>query len=197
MPTRPLPATVGDDTERKKIINRLRRLEGQVRGLQSMVKNRAACEQVLTQVMACKSALSQVSMHVIGHAMKSCLVDESLNNRDELIGAAFEVYLHYRELSEGAFSAPNTIPATPERLLEKLGELETQLCEVQAVIEAPSDCESALLGLTRASSTLNDISLTILGHAMQDCLIDECATSRDAVINQAIQVFLRYSSCVK
>ncbi|PKQ15486.1 MAG: hypothetical protein CVT67_09215 [Actinobacteria bacterium HGW-Actinobacteria-7] len=197
MPTRPLPATVGDDTERKKIINRLRRLEGQVRGLQSMVESRAACEQVLTQVMACKSALSQVAMHVIGHAMKSCLVDETLRDRGELIGAAFDVYLHYRELSDEAFAAPNTTPATPEKLLLRLKELEGQLCDVQDVITAPSDCESALLGLTRASSTLNDISLTILGHAMQDCLIDECATSRDAVIDQAIQVFLRYSSCVR
>ncbi len=162
-----------------------------------MVENRAACEQVLTQVMACKSALSQVAMHVIGHAMKSCLVDETLTDRDQLIAAAFDVYLHYRELSDAAFSISSTTPATPEKLAERLRQLENELKDVQLVITAPSDCESALMGLTKASSTLNDVSLTILGHAMQDCLIDECATSRDAVIDQAIAVFLRYSSCVK
>jgi DNA-binding FrmR family transcriptional regulator len=191
------PITINNDAERKRIINRLRRLEGQVRGLQSMVESRAACEDVLTQVMACKSALSQVSMHVIGHAMKSCLVDETLTDRDELIRAAFDVYLHYRELGDVYATPPNTTPATPEKVGERLRQLEAELREVQNVISAPSDCENALICLTRASSTLNDVSLTILGHAMQDCLIDECASSRTAVIDQAIMVFLRYSSCVR
>jgi DNA-binding FrmR family transcriptional regulator len=192
-----LVPAVGDEESRKRIINRLRRLEGQVRGLQSMVNSQIDCAQILTQVKACKSALSQVSMHVIGHAMKNCLLDESLTDRDELIGAAFDVYLHYRELSDDAFAAPTSTPATPKRLLARLRQLETELREVQRVINEPSDCESALIGLTQASSTLNDVSLTILGHAMQECLIDDSVTSRDDVIDQAIDVFIRYSSCVK
>jgi DNA-binding FrmR family transcriptional regulator len=56
---------VPDEAERKKIINRLRRLEGQVRGLQSMIDSGQECDAVLTQIMAAKSALNQVSLHII------------------------------------------------------------------------------------------------------------------------------------
>ena len=89
-------ALVADEEERKKIINRLRRLEGQIRGLQSMIDSGQECDAILTQVMAAKSALNQVSLHVIGHAMKSCLVenDPSLS-RDEVIDQAIAVFLKY------------------------------------------------------------------------------------------------------
>ena len=83
------------DTERKQIINRLKRLEGQVRGLQSMIESEKDCEAVLTQIMAVKSALNQVGLHIIGHSMKRCLIDESTTSRDELIDEAIAIFLKY------------------------------------------------------------------------------------------------------
>ena len=83
------------DIERKQIINRLRRLEGQVRGLQSMIESEKDCEAVLTQIMAVKSALNQVGLHIIGHSMKRCLIDESTTSRDELIDEAIAIFLKY------------------------------------------------------------------------------------------------------
>ena len=50
------------DEERRRILNRLKRLEGQVRGLQTMVESGKDCDSVLTQVMAAKSALNQVGL---------------------------------------------------------------------------------------------------------------------------------------
>lgn len=83
------------DEERKRIINRLRRLEGQIRGLQTMVETGKDCEAVLTQIMAAKSALNQVGLHIIGHSMKTCLVDDDIKDRDELIDEAIKVFLKY------------------------------------------------------------------------------------------------------
>ncbi len=83
------------DTERKRILNRLRRLEGQIRGLQSMIESGKDCEDVLTQIMAAKSALNQVGLHIIGHSMKRCLLDEEEKSRDELIDEAIAVFLKY------------------------------------------------------------------------------------------------------
>jgi DNA-binding FrmR family transcriptional regulator len=81
--------------EQRLIINRLKRLEGQIRGLQSMVDSGQECEAVLTQIMAAKSALNQVGMHIIGHAMKRCLISEDVMDRDELIDEAIKVFLKY------------------------------------------------------------------------------------------------------
>lgn len=89
-------ALVADDADRKKIINRLKRLEGQIRGLQSMIDSGQECDAVLTQIMAAKSALNQVSLHIIGHAMKQCLVDnDPTTTRDEVIDQAIAVFLKY------------------------------------------------------------------------------------------------------
>lgn len=86
---------VASDDERRRIINRLKRLEGQVRGLQTMIESGKDCESVLTQIMAAKSALNQVGLHIIGHAMKTCLLDEEVTDRDELIDEAIKVFLKY------------------------------------------------------------------------------------------------------
>lgn len=88
-------ATVTDETERKNIINRLKRLEGQIRGLQSMIESGKSCDDVLTQVMAAKSALNQVGLRVIGHSMKTCLATGGQRTREELIDEALEVFLKY------------------------------------------------------------------------------------------------------
>lgn len=86
---------LGGDAEKKAIVNRLKRLEGQIRGLQTMVDSGQECEAVLTQVMAAKSALNQVGLHIIGHAMKRCMIDEDAGSRDEVIDQAIKVFLKY------------------------------------------------------------------------------------------------------
>lgn len=84
-----------DADERKRILNRLKRLEGQVRGLQAMIESGQECEAVLTQVMAAKSALNQVGLHIVGHAMKECLITDELATREEVIDEAIKVFLKY------------------------------------------------------------------------------------------------------
>ncbi|MDO9556243.1 MAG: metal-sensitive transcriptional regulator [Coriobacteriia bacterium] len=86
---------ISNADERRRIINRLKRLEGQVRGLQTMIESGKDCEAVLTQIMAAKSALNQVGLHIIGYSMKTCLVDEGDKSRDELIDEAIGVFLKY------------------------------------------------------------------------------------------------------
>jgi len=91
----PAQFAISNDEERRRIINRLKRLEGQVRGLQTMIESGKECEAVLTQIMAAKSALNQVGLHIIGYSMKTCLVDDGDRSRDELIDEAIGVFLKY------------------------------------------------------------------------------------------------------
>jgi DNA-binding FrmR family transcriptional regulator len=93
----PLVAT---DEERRRILNRLKRLEGQVRGLQTMVDSGKDCDSVLTQVMAAKSALNQVSLLIVGHSMKSCLAAGDASTKDEIVDQALSVLLRYVNLPE-------------------------------------------------------------------------------------------------
>ncbi|HBH88104.1 MAG TPA: transcriptional regulator [Syntrophaceae bacterium] len=61
------------DKEKRKIISRLRRIEGQVRGLQRLIENEASCVDVLTQVSAVTSAIKKTGAKIISTHMKTCL----------------------------------------------------------------------------------------------------------------------------
>jgi DNA-binding FrmR family transcriptional regulator len=88
------------DEERRRILNRLKRLEGQIRGLQAMVESGKDCEPVLTQVMAAKSALNQVGLLIIGRSMKNCIAASQAETRDEVVDEALSVLLRYVNLPE-------------------------------------------------------------------------------------------------
>jgi CsoR family transcriptional regulator, copper-sensing transcriptional repressor len=59
----------------KAVHNRLRRIEGQVRGLQRMVEEDAYCVDILTQVAAVQTALEQVAVSVLDAHVRHCVAD--------------------------------------------------------------------------------------------------------------------------
>jgi DNA-binding FrmR family transcriptional regulator len=64
------------------IQNRLRRIEGQVRGLQRMVDEDAYCIDVLTQVAAVRTALEQVAVGVLDTHVRTCVTEAVSADRD-------------------------------------------------------------------------------------------------------------------
>jgi len=61
------------NTEKKKIIARLKRIEGQVRGLQRLIEKGAPCVDVLTQVAAVTSAVKKTGAAIISTHLETCL----------------------------------------------------------------------------------------------------------------------------
>lgn len=62
-------------TEKQAYLNRLRRIEGQVRGLQRMVDEDAYCIDILTQVSAATKALQNVALSLLDDHLKHCVTD--------------------------------------------------------------------------------------------------------------------------
>lgn len=56
------------------ITNRLRRIEGQVRGLQRMIEEQRECEAILTQLMAARAALDRVGLLVTENFVQECVL---------------------------------------------------------------------------------------------------------------------------
>ena len=73
------------DDEKQVLINRLRRIEGQVRGVVGMVERDAYCVDILTQVNAISSALTSFSTALLESHLKSCVKDDILSGRDEVL----------------------------------------------------------------------------------------------------------------
>lgn len=71
----------------KKVISRLRRIEGQVRGVQRMIAEEADCSEILNQIAAIKSAVHQAGVIIFEHHAQECIA-RSLQKGDS--GEAFE-----------------------------------------------------------------------------------------------------------
>lgn len=73
------------EKEYKDLVNRLNRIEGQVRGVKKMVENDAYCTDVLTQVSAITSALNSFNKVLLANHIKTCVADNLREGNDEVI----------------------------------------------------------------------------------------------------------------
>lgn len=78
-----------DDEKRENLVTRLRRIEGQVRGLQRMVENDRYCGDVLDQIQSVHQALRSVGKVITRNHLETCVTD-ALRSGDE--EAAEETY---------------------------------------------------------------------------------------------------------
>lgn len=67
------PAITHLDADKTKIVHRLRRLEGQIRGLQRMVEEEKTCVEVMTQLASAKSALDATGDVILETYVAMCL----------------------------------------------------------------------------------------------------------------------------
>jgi DNA-binding FrmR family transcriptional regulator len=54
------------------LLDRLKRIEGQIRGLQRMVEGQRDCIEIITQVLAARSALEQVGVQILDQQLHNC-----------------------------------------------------------------------------------------------------------------------------
>jgi DNA-binding FrmR family transcriptional regulator len=77
------PPVRGYTATKDQLQNRLRRIEGQVRGVQKMVDEDRYCIDVLTQISAIQAALDKVALGLLdGHA-RTCVIDADEDQREE------------------------------------------------------------------------------------------------------------------
>lgn len=65
------------DPEVESLVARLKRVEGQIRGIQRMLEEDRVCEDIVTQVMAARTALDQVSVRLLDHHIQRCMCSEA------------------------------------------------------------------------------------------------------------------------
>lgn len=74
-----------DEKEFKDLMNRLKRIEGQVRGVQNMLENDVYCTDILVQVSAINSALNSFNKVLLGNHLKTCVAENIKSGNDEVI----------------------------------------------------------------------------------------------------------------
>lgn len=76
---------IRNEKEKKDLMNRLKRIEGQVRGLQSMLERDAYCPDILVQASAVNAALNSFSKVLLTSHIRTCVAENIREGNDEVI----------------------------------------------------------------------------------------------------------------
>lgn len=71
--------------EYKSLINRLNRIEGQIRGIKGMVERNAYCTDIINQVAAANAALNAFNKELLENHIKTCVAQDIKNGREETV----------------------------------------------------------------------------------------------------------------
>ena len=81
-------STVRDEELKKKLLNRLRRIEGQVRGIEAMIEDDAYCNycnDVLVQSAAVNAAINAFNKELLACHIRGCVKRDLLEGKDEVV----------------------------------------------------------------------------------------------------------------
>jgi CsoR family transcriptional regulator, copper-sensing transcriptional repressor len=91
MATENAPTTRGYTATKDQLLTRLKRIEGQVRGIRGMVEEDRYCIDVLTQISAARAALDKVALGLLDDHARHCVMgaegEEQLDRTDEMMAA--------------------------------------------------------------------------------------------------------------
>lgn len=73
------------EEEYKRLIHRLSRIEGQVRGIRGMLEKSAYCTDILAQVAAANAALNAFSRELLAEHIRTCVAQDIRDGKDETI----------------------------------------------------------------------------------------------------------------
>lgn len=73
------------EEEYKALVNRLNRVEGQIRGIKGMLERDAYCTDIITQVTAATAALNAFNRELLSTHIKTCVADDIKAGKDETV----------------------------------------------------------------------------------------------------------------
>ena len=77
--------TARSEEEKKKLINRLKRIEGQIRGIIGMLENDAYCNDILIQSAAVNAAVNAFNKELLANHIRTCVAKDIRDGKDETI----------------------------------------------------------------------------------------------------------------
>ena len=82
--------TQRNDEQKKALVNRLSRIEGQIRGIRKMVDDDRYCIDIITQVAATTAALNSFNKELLEQHIRTCVSDDIKSGNEEVAGELLE-----------------------------------------------------------------------------------------------------------
>lgn len=81
---------VGDDTAISEVLNRLRRAQGQLAGVISMIEQGRECKDVVTQLAAVSKALDRAGFKIVATGLRECVLGDAAKGQSPMTEAELE-----------------------------------------------------------------------------------------------------------
>ncbi len=83
------------EREQQEILTRLRRVEGQIRGIQRMITEERDCEAIVTQLLAARAALDKASLYIMSRHIEHCLRDADSASEQARLDRVISFFLRF------------------------------------------------------------------------------------------------------
>ena len=83
--------TVRSEEEKRKLIHRLNRIEGQIRGIRGMIEYDAYCTDILTQSAAVTAAMNGFNRELLGNHIRGCVSRDIREGKDDVVDELLDI----------------------------------------------------------------------------------------------------------
>lgn len=150
---------------RKKLISRINRIAGQIRGIEKMIDNNSECDDILNQISSVKSALNGIAKLVLEVHLRSCVVNDiKLGQEEEAVGTLIKI------LDDFIYKNNKKCSDSNEKIIRKI---EKQISNIQNSLTKDECCSSILKTVAMVKVELNAMAKVILENHIKNCLVNE------------------------
>ena len=89
--------TYRSENDKKEIISRLNRIEGQIRGVKNMIEENADCDDVLIQLKSIENATRSISNYVLENHLYTCVADNLKNGNLEMLDEIVHLFKKFNK----------------------------------------------------------------------------------------------------
>lgn len=89
--------TYRSETEKKRITNRLNRIEGQIKGVNKMIEEDRYCNDILIQLSAIENSIKSLSNHILESHLYTCVTDDLEKGNTEIIDELIGLFKRFNK----------------------------------------------------------------------------------------------------
>jgi DNA-binding FrmR family transcriptional regulator len=175
----------------KDIAVRLRRIQGQVKGIEKMVDCEVCCKDVLVQIAAIRAANNKVGALLVENFAKSCVVCESsedtTNNIDQLVNTLL-LFLKGTEIPE----EPVEEKDLKAEILVRLKRIQVQVESIEKLIQTEACCKKILVQIASVREGINKVGALLVENYAKSCLVSEDQEATNKNIDGLVATILTF-----
>ncbi|SNS46467.1 DNA-binding transcriptional regulator, FrmR family [Anaerovirgula multivorans] len=163
----------------KSILDRLSRIEGQVRGIKKMIEKGTYCDDVINQIEASRSALSAIELILLESHFRYCVGEELRNGKREAMEEVLETINKLTDLEPSS--------KTEEPILDRLNKAEEAIKDIKVMIEKETYCDDIINQIEAIRSLLRNTELVLLESHLKHCVADQLKNGKEEVVEEVLK----------